>query len=230
MGIFRKILNFSPFGILVYTRKFPSSEKKIDYQERFLKFDIGKDEKVLDLGSGGEPFKYATHLLDYFPGKTQHRYNELKTNGLPFVVGDIQQLPYKDKTFDFVYSAHVIEHIDNPELACEEMMRVASRGYIEVPTRMSDIMFNFARMNHFHKWHISIAGNTLIFSEYNDWERKDTGDVEFFKIAHSMLPNSLKKAYRKNKNLYTNMFLWKDHFNYFVFDKLGNLISSNYKK
>lgn len=230
MGILRKILNYSPLGVLIYTRKFPSSEKKIDYQERFLKFDIDKAEKVLDLGSGGEPFKYATHLMDYYPDDTHHRYNKLKTNGLPFLVGDIQRLPYKNKSFDFVYSAHVIEHIENPELACEEMMRVASRGYIEVPTRMSDLMFNFARMKHFHKWHITMAGNTLIFCEYNEWERKDTGDIEFFKIAHSMLPNPLKTSYRRNKNLYTNMFLWKDRFNYFIFDKQGNLISSNNKE
>ena len=92
---------------------------------------------------------------------------------------------------------------------------------------MSDTVFNFARLNHFHKWHISMVGNTLIFIEYTEKERRDTGDQELFYMAHSILPNSIKSLYRNNKDLFTNMFLWNDHFVFYIFDKNGNLISTN---
>lgn len=225
----KKILEKSPLGLIFYTRKFISGEKKIDYQRRYIKFDIKNDGKVLDIGSGGEPFPYANYLTDRFSGKTQHRYNKLKTNNLPFCVSDVQNLPYKNKVFDFVYCAHVIEHVDDPAKACEEMMRIGRRGYIEVPTKTSDIIFNFARLNHFHKWHISKAGNSLIFIEYSGEERRDTGDQEIFYMAHSKLGNPVRKTYRLNKDLYTNMFLWETSFNYYIFDKNGNLVSTNTK-
>ena len=165
-----------------------------------------------------------------YPGKTQHRYNPLKTNNLPFSTGDIEYLPYKDKSFDFVYCAHVLEHLANPAKALSEIQRVGKSGYIEVPTRMSDIVFNFARLKHFHKWHISMIGNTLIFIEYTEKERRDTGDQELFYMAHSLLPNSIRSMYRNNKDLFTNMFLWKDYFTFYIFDGNGQLTFCNSPK
>ena len=226
----KKLLSKIPFGFVFYLRKFISSEKKYDYQSRYIKFDIRENEKVLDIGSGGEPFPHATHLLDKFPGKTQHRYNRLKTNQLPFTQGDVQALPFADLEFDFIYCAHVLEHVEDPAKALEEIMRAGKRGYIEVPTRMSDIVFNFARLKHFHKWHISMLGNTLIFKEYADWETRDTGSQELFFMAHSHTPNLMRSFYRKNKDLFTNMFLWEKRFNYYIFGKEGDLIASNVQK
>jgi len=225
--LFKKLVSKSPLGFIIYTRKFIFGEKKIDYQKRFIKFNINDGSYVLDIGSGGEPFPYSNFLLDRFPGKTQHRYNPLKTNSLPFTVGDIEFLPYKDKSFNFVYCAHVLEHVENPERALKEILRVGKSGYIEVPTKMSDIVFNFAKLKHFHKWHISIVGNTLIFIEYSNNDSRDTGNQELFYMAHSLLPNSIKSMYRKNKDLFTNMFLWDDSFIFYIFDKNGNLISTN---
>ncbi len=225
MNIFKKIFNLSPLGIQIYTRKILSSEKKFDYQKRFINFDIKKDEKVLDIGSGGSPFPYATHLADKYPGETHHRYEKFDKKDLPFTKADIEKLPFDDKSFDFVYTAHVLEHVENPAKALDELMRVGKRGYIEVPTRMSDIIFNLTRLKHFHKWHINIAGNTIIFIEYSKNDLKDTGDRELFHMGHSLFTNAFKRTYRKNKDLYTNMFLWNKKFNYYIFDKKGNIIA-----
>jgi SAM-dependent methyltransferase len=227
MNLIKKIFSKSPLGLTFYTRKFIYSEKKINYQRRFIKFNIPPHSKVLDIGSGGEPFPYANFLIDRYPGKTQHRYNPLKTDNLPFSIGDIECLPYKNKSFDFVYCAHVLEHVENPVKALSEIQRIGKSGYIEVPTRLSDIVFNFARLKHFHKWHISIVGSTLIFIEYAERERRDTGDQEIFYMAHSLLPNSIKSMYRNNKDLFTNMFLWNEYFLFYIFDKEGKLIYTN---
>lgn len=166
-------------------------------------------------------------MIDKFPRNTHHRYNKLITNNLPFVNGDIQSLPYKNKSFDFVYCAHVLEHVEDPKTALDEIMRIGKRGYIEVPTKMSDIVFNFTRLKHFHKWYICVINNTLIFIEYTEMEQRDTGNQELFYMAHSLLPNPIKSMYRKNKDLFTNMFFWQDAFHYFIFGKDGNLIFTN---
>ncbi|MBN1755107.1 class I SAM-dependent methyltransferase [bacterium] len=225
-NIFRRLFHLRQYyGWIFYTRTELSGEKKADYQTRFIDFSIRPGDKVLDIGSGGEPFSHATHIVDKFPGETHHRYNRLCTEGIPFAGADIEHLPFRDKEFDFVYCSHVLEHVKDPEQACEEIMRVGKRGYIETPTRLSDIIFNFTRKPDFHRWHISMVGNTLVFMEYQNYEQRDTEDYEYFLMAHSQWENSIRKAYRRNKDLFSNMFLWENRFNYYIFNKRGELVS-----
>ena len=47
---------------------------------------------------------------------------------------DMQSLPYKDNSFDFVISDQVIEHLENPKKAIEESYRVLKRGGIAIHT------------------------------------------------------------------------------------------------
>lgn len=229
MTFFQKILRRMELllGIRVYRVSGREGEKKIDYQTRFRAFDIKAGERVLDLGSGGEPFPYATHLVDLYPGETQHRYNPLKTDGKIFVEANIEHLPFTEKEFDYVYCSHVLEHVESPKQACEEILRVGKRGYIELPTRLSDILFNFVKIPNFHRWHVHAQGNTLIFQEYQDYERVDTKCGDFYALMHSKKENALRSMYRTHKNLFVNMFHWTGSFNYFVFDKAGNLIASS---
>lgn len=216
-------------GVRIYRVSGHEGEKKIDYQTRFKAFDIKPGEQVVDLGSGGEPFPYATHLIDLYPGETQHRYNPLKTDGKTFLQADIHNIPFADKTFDFVYCSHVLEHVDDPQQVCEEIMRIGKRGYIEVPTRMSDIIFNFTHISNFHRWHVQAMGNTLIFQEYQDHERVDTKCGDIYALMHSKKENALRAMYRKHKNLFVHMFHWQDSFEYYVFNKEGVLVSSSKK-
>ena len=49
-------------------------------------------------------------------------------------------LPFADESFDIVYSANVLEHTNNPELALEESIRVLRRGgilHMEMPNFLS---------------------------------------------------------------------------------------------
>ena len=45
-----------------------------------------------------------------------------------FRVGDLEKLPFKNKSFDLVYSAFVFEHLDNPEKVIKEAIRVLTPG------------------------------------------------------------------------------------------------------
>jgi SAM-dependent methyltransferase len=41
---------------------------------------------------------------------------------------DLQQIPYPDETFDMLICNHILEHVDNAEIALREMHRVLKRG------------------------------------------------------------------------------------------------------
>jgi len=47
---------------------------------------------------------------------------------------DMQNLPYKDNSFDFVISDQVIEHLENPKKAVKESYRVLKEGGLAIHT------------------------------------------------------------------------------------------------
>ena len=202
-------------------------DDRYSYQKKSIHFGLHPRDKVLDIGSGNNPFPLATHLADLHEGETTHRSEKLIKDGRPFTVCDIANLPFKDKEFDFIYCSHVLEHAIDPAQACDELMRVGKRGYIETPTKTSDIMFNFLNIKHHHKWFVVMAGNNLCFFEYNPAEKRDTGTNDFYAMFHSEYQNPFQDLVLKNRKLFNNMLLWKDRFNYFIFDKTGRLIKTN---
>lgn len=199
--------------------------KDREYQFEYIDFNIKQNELVLDLGSGNHPFPLATHLVDLFFENDSHRGGEkLIKDKRPIFQANIEQLPFKDKEFNFVYCSHVLEHVNTPSKACREIMRVGKRGYIETPTRTSDIMFNYIYL---HKWHISLVGNTLIFIPYSAREKKGTMMNSFEKEIHSIYENDFSTLVYKNRDLFCNMMLWENHFNFYIFNEKGHLVDSS---
>jgi len=205
----------------------PDQDRFHAYQQQNVPFKLQEGEKVLDIGSGGFPFPSATHLADLHPSGTSHRFEPLRKTGIPLQVCDIAKLPYRNKAFDFVYCSHVLEHVASPARACEEIMRVGRRGYIETPTRLSDIMFNYIRLKNHHLWHVNCVGGTLIFMEWEDRERRDTQIDDFFGMAKSKYKNAFQELFHGHRDLFVNMMLWENHFPYYVFDKDGRLLETN---
>ncbi len=182
-------------------------KNRFSYQEKYIDFKLKIGEKILDIGSGANPFPYATHLADLYEGETTHRAESIVIDKRPFQVCNIENLPYKEKEFDFIYCSHILEHVTSPSKACEEIMRVGRRGYIETPTRMSDIMMNFTKLPEHHRWYINFLGNTLIFHKWTDRERRDTGYNDFFKMLHSKYKNPFQGLMHNNRDLFVNMLL-----------------------
>lgn len=223
----KKILSKLPFRLKFLRRSPHQVRDKFAIQRQSVDFQIQPNEQVLDIGSGGYPFPLATHLADLYENHTTHREETLVKDNRPFTKADIHNLPFADKQFDFVYCSHLLEHVDNPAKACEELMRVGKRGYIETPTKTSDIMFNFLYLEDHHKWHIEMLDNTLIFLPWRPEERKSTGTKFFKQEYHSRWLNPFQKLVMDNQHLFNNMFLWKERFNYQVFDLQGKIIASN---
>ncbi len=196
------------------------------YQNEVMQFDIVPGEKVLDIGSGGWPFKQATHLADLFPGATTHRTEPLRRDDRPFLTINIERMPFRDKEWDFTFCSHVLEHLDRPGDACRELMRVSRKGYIEVPTRLSDVMLNFTKLKDHHRWHGLVLGRTLVFVEWRDTERRDVGTNYFFNALHSSYRNPFQALFEDNWSMFYAMLQWRDRFDFVVINKEGRIVDS----
>lgn len=93
-------------------------------------------------GSAHNPFGLDTINVDYTDDMTTiyKRMEQETLNSTPFtegvplkvdVVAQGDELPFEDKSFDFVISSHVIEHFWDPIAALKEWERVA-RKYIYI--------------------------------------------------------------------------------------------------
>lgn len=93
---------------------------------------VKPDALVLEVGSGGNPYPRSNVLLDAYEHSRERHWAPLVADR-PTVLGFVENLPFKDKAFDFVIASHVLEHSAHPEKFLAELQRVAKAGYIETP-------------------------------------------------------------------------------------------------
>jgi ubiquinone/menaquinone biosynthesis C-methylase UbiE len=72
---------------------------------------------------------------------------------LIFSRGDIYNLPHKDNSFDLILCSEVMEHVEQPEKALDEIVRVA-RKYclLTVPNEPFFMLSNFLRGKNLSRW------------------------------------------------------------------------------
>jgi len=198
---------------------------RFSYQARYLKFNIKPNGRVLDIGSGGEPFPNATILAERFLEPSRHRHGSVVREGKPLILSDVNNLPFRDKCFDFVYCSHVLEHVDNPLLACAEIMRVGKRGYIETPTMGKDALFAWAK--DMHRWHLVAIGQNLCFFEYSQRQLDGVRSSAWRDLIFSKWYHPLQKAFYENQDIFNVMFSWYDRFGVFVFYLDGTVKALN---
>jgi hypothetical protein len=117
-------------------------------QKKWLRSN--KDLKILDLGcSNNNYWPEANHYADIW--EFEETFKEKKLNFTR--IQPDQKLPFKDKEFDYVICAHVIEHVNDPVMFKSEIERIGKAGYIELPTRLNDNMvFGCDEEEFGHKW------------------------------------------------------------------------------
>jgi hypothetical protein len=126
------------------------------------KIEIEKHWRVLDIGSGHNPHRRADILLDKNIYSSPERSGRTAVRDeRPFVIGDAQYLPFKDLCFDYVIASQVAEHVLNPIAFCKEIQRVASRGYIECPGLLGELLLG----EPFHSWVVLKKGKSLLFKK-----------------------------------------------------------------
>ncbi|MFN0118608.1 MAG: methyltransferase domain-containing protein [Elusimicrobiota bacterium] len=120
---------------------------------------IPRGKKVIDIGGGDGPFPRADILCEKFFSDDSERTSPILRDR-PLVLGDIECLPFADKSFDFVYCAHVLEHTNDPAKAIAEIMRISNEGYIEVPSEYLELT---ATSTPSHLWVIRLEAGKLVF-------------------------------------------------------------------
>lgn len=139
---------------------------------------LSPTDLVLDIGGWARPFNRANFILDAEAYQTRGYYGP----GLPAQGGLEEQFtastwfqrdicertpfPFQDKSIDFVTCSHVLEDIRDPLWVCSEMVRVAKRGYIEMPSRLAEscrgVEPNQVGWSH-HRWLVEIHGHEIMF-------------------------------------------------------------------
>jgi len=191
------------------------------YQSRFFNFGINPTDKVLDIGSGNIPFQLATHLADIaindnYYGRAGVAFKYLDDKSV--FECNIENMPFGDKEFDFVCCSHVLEHVHNPQKACDELMRIGKRGYIETPTRAKDLWLNNAKVSN-HRWSVKRVHDRLIFTEYAKDQIEGLGS-DILSSMHCAPQSIREKAFSAliylKAHLFNTMLLWENSFRYEV--------------
>jgi SAM-dependent methyltransferase len=174
------------------------------------KLSIRPGDRVLEIGSGARPHSRSNILVDRFPGTTPQREDQpLRRDARPLVLADGCQLPFRDKSFDYVICVHVLEHVQQPELLLREMQRVARAGYIETPTELFDFLFNVPPYPDVHLWYVNVVEGELVIT------RKHPGNSAN-RFAY-LLDNArredpyFERWLEKSPHLFTVQFEWQDH-------------------
>ncbi|MGL4943345.1 MAG: class I SAM-dependent methyltransferase [Thermoguttaceae bacterium] len=219
---------------------------------------IAESRYMVDLGCGMSPHPKASVGVDGFL-TPEHRglgtgkqidEAALQSKGIRFVQASLELLPFEDKTFDFSYSHHVIEHVENPHLACEEIMRISSAGVIICPSSFAETVFG----RPYHLWQVLTRGNTLIFIRKRKVDNCPFGktpvpnanggkiivnedsnpfdillnDGKWYHGTESMprLSNIIRKLWYSHSPVIETVFNWSGKFAYVVVNEDGKIVSS----
>lgn len=141
---------------------------------------IKAEDIVLDVGGGCKPLSRANYVLDFLPWDNKQQAELYFTDRWPsphfsretWVQWDLcshKPWPFKDRQFDFVLCKQTLEDLRDPVWVCQEMMRVAKSGYIEVPNRVIESIPGVERSRYcgysHHHWlcEVSEAGIEFVF-------------------------------------------------------------------
>ena len=115
---------------------------------------------VLEVGAGQDPDPSTALVIDKYVADDFERPGERPMSfAKPVVVADGEQLPLRDGAFDYAIASHVLEHAQHPAEFAGELSRVASAGFVQVPSRAAELTFGWA----YHPWLIDRSAGGLVF-------------------------------------------------------------------
>lgn len=175
---------------------------------RRLRMPISNSCLVLEVGSGGNPYPRSNVLLDAYE-ETRERHWEILVADRPTVLAFGENLPFKDKTFDYVIAAHVLEHTPHPEKFLAELQRVAHAGYIETPDAFME------RINPYkdHRLEVTLRDDCLVIRKKPAW----IYDAELVELYEQRAKRSVtRQLIPKNPFDFHVRYFWKDKINFRV--------------
>lgn len=153
----------------------------------------GRDLLEIGCGLGTDLFEFARHGarvtgLDLTPAGAALARSRFRLDDMPggFLVGDAENLPFGDATFDVVYSFGVLHHTPDTERSIREVRRVLRPGGKAV------VMLYHAHSSHYYVGYpLALAGRVRRGA---GWLSRD----EYFRIYDGE-ENPLGKAYTRGQ-------------------------------
>lgn len=175
---------------------------------------INKSDRVLEIGSGNNPSYRANVIVDKFVDSDYHRASSIKIYPhQTFVNADGENLPFKDKEFDYVICNQVLEHVDNPNKFIQEQCRVAKRGYMETPSLIGEYLFPKTS----HKWVIVNIDSKLVLFEKSKMPgnyKNDYGELFLNYLPYQSLPYKL--LWLTDGDIMINRYEWDENVDFIV--------------
>ena len=178
--------------------------------------ETNKYSKILEIGPGDIPFKLASDFIGC---------NERITNYIEIDI-DKTAFPHPDDSFDFIYCRHVLEDIQNPDFALNEMIRVSKfGGYIETPSPLIEAMKNVDG----HAASDKYCG--YIHHRYIVWCNMEKNEIYFLPKYSCILDHFLKFEDKSKRHLYNLMNNYPVYWNnYLLYDNNTKPTIVMYKK
>lgn len=175
---------------------------------------IKKTDFVLEVGGGHNPCARSNIIVEKFYDSNFHRSDDVKFYDNQFlVIADGENLPFKDKTFNYVISNHVLEHAEDPARFLDELSRVGERGYVEAPSLIGEHLIPKIS----HTWAILELDNKIVMMRIKDTgyiPKMDFGDLLLYFIAQKSI--GFKILHKTYPNLLTVRYEWKDKIDYVI--------------
>lgn len=144
-----------------------------------------KYTKILEIGPGKDHFKFATDFVGC---------NETIKNYVDIDI-DVTALPFTNGYFDFLYCRHVLEDIQNPDFALNEIFRTSKQGYIETPSPLVEITKNIDAG-------VSDKYCGYIHHRYIVWSNIQKNEIYFLPKYGSILDHFLQLNDETNQKIY----------------------------
>ena len=180
------------------------------------RFDLSvkKSDRVLEVGGGHNPHPRSNIVVDKYADDNSHRSGDIKVlKNQQFMNVDGEDLPFKDKEFDYVICNHVLEHVPNPTRFLSEQFRVAKRGYIEFPSLLGE----YLSPKESHKWIMHEHQNVLYLVDKEKLNFNVSYDL--VELVQEYLPKhsvGWKIIERTHPNIMTTRIEWEGDFSYVV--------------
>jgi hypothetical protein len=173
---------------------------------------INPNDFVVDIGGWFKPLKRANKVIDILPYETRQIQNAIgdadekerfiKNDWIVRDLCDRTPFPFSDKEVDFIFCSHTLEDIRDPIWVCSEIVRIAKKGYIEIPSRALETTKGIEKWQYtgfyHHRWLI---------------EKEQDGTLVFIHKSPALL-----KYPKYHLNLYVSPsvigFYWENSFKY----------------
>jgi len=177
--------------------------ERLAWALRRLHVPVDPGALVLEVGSGGNPYPRANVLLDAYAETSERHWVPLIADR-PIVLGFVEKLPFRDKSFDFVIASHVLEHSRDPAAFVSELQRVARAGYIETPDALMERLYPYPD----HRLEVTVRGEALVVRRKATW-RNDAEMAEYFESKAS--PGFRRALIPNHPFDFHVRYYWRDH-------------------